>query len=1002
MANRNKAIGYKDSSGNYGFVMFASGSIKIGNDGTDVIAMTGSTDVIGRITATPPTAYNTKTTIYRESFEGLTADQVTPGNPATNGTWTNGAGSKTGADIANGYEWQSRDGGTTSNGTGPNAADSGSIYVFTEASSRANKYYVLERSFTQTQASEIGKMSFFYHMHGDNFGTLEVSASTNGSSWTGLTITKDADGSPSAVSSITGQQQASQGDDWKRAEVDLTPYIGSTLYVRFVGLTGNGFESDIAIDAIEFIPAPYALYSTSPVSASSYYGKGNGLEFDDAYVDVIRRKTDSSTTTKIRLLDEEVRVHCGNANDEVLKLESGTATIAGNLVLDQYIYHGGDTNTFINFLDDRVKINAGGINYIDCDDSTSAPHNLTINDGGNNVDFIIKGNGSNEGDPLFKTDASTGRVGINGVGSPAYELDVDGTIASNGLIVDTDTLYVDSTNNRVGVGTTTPAANLSIEGDADGGTVSLRLGADNSSASDFSARFELAEDTNDSQEMTHGAFMDYNGDASSGFGNGMLNIGVRNNSTSDVNVFRVDRDAQANSLHINGNSVAIGTTSSITSEKLTLINTSTGENRGLLYAAGTDNGNPYFSISHVNSSLTRLMAGAINTGDNEFAFSVSDGTESEVMRIKKDGLVGIGREFSAPPSGNLEISDNTTSTGAKLVLVRNDSTTGLGDELGRIGFDSTDGSVGTLGKYSAYIMGVATETYGTSDKGARLEFYTKANNTAYNGSPSKRMAIHQDGRVQVGIDYQTDEGMLQVKQGADASDQGGLSIIQSSNDHTWTLWHSTAENLNFSFNGSSKGYLDDATDVNNITFTGQHRCTPSDSTSYASLSSSVGKIVISDGSYSNLTPANSGISINEAIPKVKLATARNQKSVFGVVSDSEDENETTRTYKHGIYTTIMEKNDSSDNRLYINSLGEGGVWISNINGNLENGDYITTCEIPGYGMKQDDDLLHNYTVAKITQDCDFDLNSSTYDCVEIQHSGTTYRAAFVGCTYHCG
>jgi len=105
-----------------------------------------------------------------------------------------------------------------------------------------------------------------------------------------------------------------------------------------------------------------------------------------------------------------------------------TLDVAGDIGVDQKIYHNGDANTYLNFLDDRFKINVGGINYIDCDDSTSSPHNLTINDGGNNVDFIIKGNGSNAGDPLFKTDASTGRVGINGVGNPSYELDVAGNI----------------------------------------------------------------------------------------------------------------------------------------------------------------------------------------------------------------------------------------------------------------------------------------------------------------------------------------------------------------------------------------------------------------------------------------------------------------------------------------------------------------------------------------------------------------------------------------------
>ena len=78
------------------------------------------------------------------------------------------------------------------------------------------------------------------------------------------------------------------------------------------------------------------------------------------------------------------------------------------------------------------------------------------------------------------------------------------------------------------------------------------------------------------------------------------------------------------------------------------------------------------------------------------------------------------------------------------------------------------------------------------------------------------------------------------------------------------------------------------------------------------------------------------------------------------------------------------------------------MWVVNTGGNIENGDYITTSALPGYGMKQDDDLLHNYTVAKITQDCDFDTSSTKYKCEEITIDGQTYIRAFVGCTYHCG
>ena len=59
-------------------------------------------------------------------------------------------------------------------------------------------------------------------------------------------------------------------------------------------------------------------------------------------------------------------------------------------------------------------------------------------------------------------------------------------------------------------------------------------------------------------------------------------------------------------------------------------------------------------------------------------------------------------------------------------------------------------------------------------------------------------------------------------------------------------------------------------------------------------------------------------------------------------------------------------NSKTSGSIRVNSLGEGAVLISNLSGSLENGDYITTCEVPGYCGKQNDGLLHTYTVAKIT------------------------------------
>lgn len=86
-----------------------------------------------------------------------------------------------------------------------------------------------------------------------------------------------------------------------------------------------------------------------------------------------------------------------------------------------------------------------------------------------------------------------------------------------------------------------------------------------------------------------------------------------------------------------------------------------------------------------------------------------------------------------------------------------------------------------------------------------------------------------------------------------------------------------------------------------------------------------------------------------------------------------------------------------NNTYYINSLGEGAIWVSNINGDINNGDYIMSSNILGYGCKQKDDILHSYTVAK----CCSIINWNSINSY-INHYNNTYKIAFVACTYHCG
>jgi len=197
-----------------------------------------------------------------------------------------------------------------------------------------------------------------------------------------------------------------------------------------------------------------------------------------------------------------------------------------------------------------------------------------------------------------------------------------------------------------------------------------------------------------------------------------------------------------------------------------------------------------------------------------------------------------------------------------------------------------------------------------------------------------------------------------------------------------------------------------------FTFTGQHLSVPLDSNISSSLAEYVGLIAVSSGTqmrFDEITrewvTGKAAVTINETLPRIELANQREDKRVFGVISNRPDQyviNNESGEIEEDQDGTAYLWNDLKQTQIRVNSIGEGAIWVCNISGNLENGDYITTCEIPGYGMIQDDDLLHNYTVAKITQDCDFNLSSSTYTCEEFEFSGSTHRKAFVGCTYHCG
>ena len=133
--------------------------------------------------------------------------------------------------------------------------------------------------------------------------------------------------------------------------------------------------------------------------------------------------------------------------------------------------------------------------------------------------------------------------------------------------------------------------------------------------------------------------------------------------------------------------------------------------------------------------------------------------------------------------------------------------------------------------------------------------------------------------------------------------------------------------------------------------------------------------------------------INNTVVTVKPSLSINDKAVYGVYS--------------GNGTVNAENSNSTITTYYVNSLGEGGILVSNYGGEIQNGDYITTCPITmgdgnsiglgGYGSLQSDDIMHSYTVAKCTQNVDWSSITTT-----VIYNGISYKYTMISCTYHCG
>jgi hypothetical protein len=392
------------------------------------------------------------------------------------------------------------------------------------------------------------------------------------------------------------------------------------------------------------------------------------------------------------------------------------------------------------------------------------------------------------------------------------------------------------------------------------------------------------------------------------------------------------------------------------------------------------------------------------TTDAEFCgyidFYRGDGTS-------RVGWLGYGTTTNTSLTINNETSDGViyfaTDTGTALTI-NNDMTVSfhqmiVGDYSGNLTMQSDDGYVWVRSQTHIYMDldedSDDTSSYFRVRNGANSDLFLVEESTGDVGigvSPSQRLHVYDSTNDSIGVvriqNGHSNSGcdlMYMEATGQDAHDYDGNIISARANGGS--VWRKYG-------NGAGG-----STETNS--FTAGHD-------TVAPLSSDLvpGMIVESTGEiWFKPTDKN----YETGLPKCRLSDSANSKSVFGVVNGfSESEDRVTvdnENYVHNGW--IMTPSFPAYGQLagipegHIQfgtmSLGEGVIWVTNIAGDIENGDYIVSSIIMGHGAKQADDIMRSCTVAKCTETIPWETVTDT-----ITHDGQVYKKYLAICTFHCG
>jgi len=353
-----------------------------------------------------------------------------------------------------------------------------------------------------------------------------------------------------------------------------------------------------------------------------------------------------------------------------------------------------------------------------------------------NVDF----NGDLDVDGTTNLDA----VDIDGAVDMASTLTVAGDVT-----VDTSTLKVDTSNNRVGIGTASPDTLLHVDGGTDismsstaagqikigGNAYNAAIALDGSNMNIYhnSSSRGIVLGTNETARMTVAG----GGNVGIGIASATELLEIASTSTNEgiqVSCWSSTQSSAGTIRLAHSLSGTVGSHTAVTS----------GDQLGRIFFAGSD-GTDFYSGAAIIADSTQAYTGT-NGGTRLEFYTTPNGSQSrsEAMMIDQNGHIGIG---TSSPDALLELKESSTAAADAVIRLRGHGNNADNTVLGALEWYNADSS-GDQPGVVCRIEGVSGNSNGHMGE---ILFKTHDGSEGGSGSnPVERMRIDNSGDVGIG------------------------------------------------------------------------------------------------------------------------------------------------------------------------------------------------------------------------------------------------------------